>query len=102
MAVQTTDPVIQIVDRYEQDVRPRYLGMSFPGEKKQKDGNCDCLNESDCSSVIHVYFFSRRAATKGIAVLLIYVDSSPSPTLLLAAWPTLSTEIQQQIMLLVG
>ena len=64
MAIQTTDPVIQIVDRYEQDVRLGCLSMSFPGEEKRKDSNCDCLNESACSSVIHIYFFSCGGATR--------------------------------------
>ena len=65
-------PVVQIVDCYKQYIqRLGCLGMRFPGEEKRKDGNCDCLNGSDCSPVIQIYFFLRGAGTKGMTVLLI-------------------------------
>lgn len=69
VAPEAADPLVGITYRDEEHVGLRCLGMSFPGEEKRKDGNCDCLNTSDSSSAIHTYF--RGSGTKGMAVLLI-------------------------------
>ncbi len=80
---KTANPVIQVIHRDEQDIGAGLLGTSFPGEEYCKEGNCNRLNGTDYSSGIHIYFFSRGAATKGMAVLLIS-DSHPSRSLLSA------------------
>ena len=57
VASEEAGPVIQVVDADHQDIGPGHLGVSLPAEEKGKGGDCDGLNGSDGSSVIHVDFF---------------------------------------------